>query len=379
MRTAPNPFRFDREVSGDFFCGRVADIRAILSHIDNGTNLIMFAKRRSGKSSLIKEVFENHLSEDILSAHIDIFTISTTRELYEYLKAGIETSLVGEETNLEKLSILTQSLRGLFDNAEVKLTISSSPSLEIVTTQRDYFKAITDLLSGYFAYLNKANKKAVIAIDEFQKILSLSEGEKIEALLRTIVNKRGSVSFIFTGSKKNLLLSMFNNKNRPFYKLGMEYRLEKIAKEVLLAWAEERLKRKELLIDQDAFDLLYEEAQGEPRFIQMALYALYADKQPMTVIDRGDMMQCIEEVIAHKSDFSLLFDTYSVTKQNTLKILAKTNGRDIYNKENLEAFEISSSSLQSTVKSLLKNGEIYEEGGVYIFEDVEFKMWLSRI
>lgn len=66
MRTFPNPFRFDREVSGDFFCGREADIKAILSHIDNGTNLIMFAKRRSGKSSLIKEVFENHLNVDIL-------------------------------------------------------------------------------------------------------------------------------------------------------------------------------------------------------------------------------------------------------------------------------------------------------------------------
>lgn len=379
MITPPNPFRFDREVSGDFFCGREADIQSILSHIHNGTNLIMFAKRRSGKSSLVKEIFENHLSESVLSAHIDIFTISTTRELYEYLKAGIETSLVDEETNLEKLSGLTQSLRGMFDNAEVKLTISSSPSLEIITTQRDYFKAITDLFNGYFAYLNRANQRAVIAIDEFQKILSLPEAEKIEALLRTIVNKRESVSFIFTGSKKNLLLSMFNDKNRPFYKLGMEYRLGKIAKEVLLAWAGERLKRKELLIDENAFDLLYEEAQGEPRFIQMALYALYEDKQPMSVINRGDMMQCIEEVIAHKSDFSLLFDTYSVTKQNTLKILAKTNGRDIYNKENLEAFEISSSSLQSTVKSLLKSGEIYEEGEVYTFEDVEFKMWLSRV
>ena len=109
-----NPFKFDIEVAGDFFCGRQNEIDELVDYIHNETNIIMFAKRRIGKSSLLKEIFENHLDKAILHTHIDIYSISNVRELYERLVNGIESSLIGHETNLNKLARLVDPFKIIF-------------------------------------------------------------------------------------------------------------------------------------------------------------------------------------------------------------------------------------------------------------------------
>lgn len=114
MINRKNPFKFDREVDGSYFCGREDAISDTEDYIVNQTNMIMFSKRRIGKSSLIKEVFNNRLDKGILTAHVDIYAISNIRELYEYLKEGIECSLLGKESSLDKLSKLTQTLNDFF-------------------------------------------------------------------------------------------------------------------------------------------------------------------------------------------------------------------------------------------------------------------------
>ncbi len=39
-----NPFKFDIEVEGEFFCGRTKNINDVVDYIDNETNIIMFSK-----------------------------------------------------------------------------------------------------------------------------------------------------------------------------------------------------------------------------------------------------------------------------------------------------------------------------------------------
>jgi len=374
-----NPFKFDVEVSGSFFCGREDTIKEVLTHIENETNLIMFSKRRIGKSSLIKEIFENRLDNDVLRSHIDIYAISNERELYEYLKEGIQRSFVGKENSLDKLNRLTQNLSQYFSNATVKLNISTSPSIEITSTQQDYFEAIKELFDGYFAYLQNTGKSAVIAIDEFQKIVSLPNAKKVEELLRTIANKRKNLSFIFTGSKRNLLLSIFNQTDRPFYKLGIEYRLLPIGADNFYEWANERLKRKEVFLERRGFDYLYEQADGETRFMQMVFYTLFNQCSNMKIIQMQDIRELVDNIILSKQELGVVLDTYTNTQQNALKLIAYMNGKNIYNTEALKRYALTKASLQSALRGFIEKGVMFENKEGYEFEDVEFKMWLSRV
>ncbi|MCF6330838.1 MAG: AAA family ATPase [Sulfurimonas sp.] len=374
-----NPFKFDIEVAGEFFCGREDDIEDIKEYIENSTNVIMFSKRRIGKSSLIKEIFANSIDKSILTAHIDIYAISSTKELYEYLKVAVEDSLLGSETSLDKLAKLTESIRGFFIDADVVLTIGVKPNIKITSTQKDYFKAIVDLFNGYFEYLEKNNLQAVVAIDEFQKIVSLTQSQKIEETLRTIVNKRKNCSFIFTGSKRNMLLSLFNRSDRPFFKLGSQYHLDAIDEKVFYIWTKNRLKRKNIFLDEEAFKYLYNISDGETRFIQMISYELFKRLDDASVITVELMSEYINRVIKNNKDLGVLLDTYTINQQNALKIVAKRDGKNIYNKEILDEYEISKGTCQTAISALLTKGVLFNDEQVYQFEDVELKLWLSKI
>lgn len=373
-----NPFKFDVEVHGEFFCGRDDDIADIKDYMENETNIIMFSKRRIGKSSLIKEIFANRLDKKFLTFHTDIYSISNTKDLYDCLKDGVQESLIGKETSLDKLAKLVDSARGFFSNSDVKLVVSASPAIEITSTQRDYFKAISDLMYGYFAYLKKNDLQAVIAIDEFQKIVSLAQSQKIEETLRTIVNKRTNCSFVFTGSKRNILLSLFNRSDRPFFKLGKEYSLGLVDCDVFYEWSKERFKRKNIFLDYEAFKELYLLSDGETRFIQMVSYELFRKLGSESVITIELVRDYVDSIIRSKKDLGALLDTYTINQQNALKIVAKTNGAGVFAKDILEEHEITKSACQSAISSLLEKGVLFDEDNVFQFEDVEFKLWLQR-
>jgi len=374
-----NPFKFDEEVAGEFFCGRENDIDELSDHIFNNTNIIMFSKRRIGKSSLIKEVLENHTEKKVLQAHVDIYSVSNTRELFTKLQDGIKMSLSYELTTIEKASIMVNDIQEYFKNSKISMVISGTPELKIEAGDKNYYIAIENLFSDYFNYLRAKDLTFVFAIDEFQKIVSLPDFEKIEETLRTIAIKRkGLGSFVFTGSKRNILLGMFNEVSRAFFKLGSEMPLSPLDPDTFYDWALLRFQRKNIFLDRTAFRHLYDEADGETRFIQQVCHDLFRKGKDASVIEYSIMEEEINQLISKKSYIAQLFNKYTVPQQNALKIIVSCNGSEIYGKEILEEYSITKTSLQSAMKALLKENTLFKEDGVYIFEDVEFKLWIKK-
>ena len=54
-----NPFVYGKEVFGDNFCNRKSEINELCRDVVNSQNVIIFSQRRSGGTSLIKEVFRS--------------------------------------------------------------------------------------------------------------------------------------------------------------------------------------------------------------------------------------------------------------------------------------------------------------------------------
>jgi len=379
METPKNPFLFDREVSGQHFCGRKKDIKQILGHIRNGTNVIMFAKRRLGKSSLVKEIFNNYLDEKTLFSHIDIYSVSNTKELYEKIKEGIADSLKGKESSLDKLQSMASSIQEYFGGSKITLKLSPRPSFEIEPTSKVYDEAIGDILESYFNYLEDKDLTAAIAIDEFQKIVSLKDNIKIEEVLRTAISKRKNCSFIFTGSRRSWLLSMFHSPDRPFYKLGLEHHLGPIKEDVFYAWVLDNFKKKDIFIDKDAFSYLYSEANGETRFVQLISYKMFEEEEETSIISKNKVKMYIDDVIQGASSISAYYNMFPIVQQNALKIVSKQDGVNIYTEAIFQEFNIAKGSLQSAINRLLESGAIYAHADRYYLENVELGMWLKRV
>ena len=52
------PFPFETIAPKEFFYGREKELNELKAHISNSTNVLLFSKRRMGKSTLIKNLFD---------------------------------------------------------------------------------------------------------------------------------------------------------------------------------------------------------------------------------------------------------------------------------------------------------------------------------
>ena len=74
-----NPFAYSNYVTGDSFCNRKNEIIEMLRYIKGSQNVLLYSHRRYGKSSLIREVFDEIERQDlkIKAMHVELYgTIS---------------------------------------------------------------------------------------------------------------------------------------------------------------------------------------------------------------------------------------------------------------------------------------------------------------
>ena len=72
--TLLNPFYTGIQIPDEFFCDREKETEELISLINNGNNVVLKAKRRIGKSSLIFHIFNNEgIINRYNTLYVDIF------------------------------------------------------------------------------------------------------------------------------------------------------------------------------------------------------------------------------------------------------------------------------------------------------------------
>jgi len=157
-----------------------------------------------------------------------IFDILPTTCLSDFVREFGKAILVEEQNRsgnyLKKITKLISGIRG-------KLTfnqLTGIPELEI-----DYKKPheTEKDVATICQYLEEQDSRYIIAIDEFQQIVNYPE-KNVEALLRTQIQQHNSINFIFSGSNKHILSSMFSQYGRPFYQSSDIMNLGRISKNI---------------------------------------------------------------------------------------------------------------------------------------------------
>lgn len=65
-----------------------------------------------------------------------------------------------------------------------------------------------------FDFIEQADKRCFVVIDEFQQITKYPE-KNIEAILRSYIQKSSNANFVFAGSQRTILEEMFLSSRRP--------------------------------------------------------------------------------------------------------------------------------------------------------------------
>lgn len=370
-----NQFNYFSIATDNDFCNRDEDINRLKSYISNSANVVLFSKRRYGKTTLLQELFKNHLDENIASVYIDIYGII---DEYEFIR-----KLSKEIVKHYKLTDIKQTisnLKNIFNKISFSLTIdqkTAMPELKPEFVNKDFIELFDELLDSFEEFLSSKNIKGVIAIDEFQEILNISNLD-MEAILRTKIQRHSNISYIFTGSKQHLLTSMFNDNKKPFYAMSTNYELKPIYEKLFLDFVKKRFDSKKIDIDENCFNYIYTICDKETRAILKICYEIfeYHGDKKLQIDDINGIIKIIN--MQNDSVYRLLCDTLTQNQVITLKIISNEKNR-LLSQDIAKQYNISQQSIKSAINSLYKKELIYKQEDHYIVYDKEFDFWLKEL
>jgi len=84
-----NPFKYGTVVSGEDFANRDKELRELASKLKETVRIFLVAPRRYGKTSLIKNVLGMLQKEGMLTAYVDLYWATSSREFMELYLSNV--------------------------------------------------------------------------------------------------------------------------------------------------------------------------------------------------------------------------------------------------------------------------------------------------
>lgn len=371
-----NPFLLNNYISPDYFCDRESETELLIKNIQNQSNTAIFAQRRIGKTALVKHVFHQlEKQSDIITIYLDIFSTYDLKGFSDALSTAIYQVFPIQKSIGQKFWEHIKLLRPV-----IKVnTLSGEPELSLdVSMPEQIEKTIPQL----FSFLAQQNSRVVIAIDEFQQILSYPE-KNVEALLRTTIQNLNNVSFLFLGSDGKLMREIFNSAKRPFYASTKYLILDKISKKAYRDFIENTFHKHSVIMDKGVSEMILELTKRHTFYTQQLCHELFAEN--ISSINEQNVMQTLYRILKQNEPIYFQYRNLLTKSQwRTLKAIAmeetviKPYGMDFIKRHDLN----SASNVRRSLDALVEKSIVYHNVSVKqpFFEvDDKFLMkWLQN-
>lgn len=364
-----NPFLVRGYAGPEFFCDRAAETESLVSSIENDRDVTLIAPRRYGKTGLVHNVF-HRLRKKMPTIYVDIFQ---TRSLADFTRSFSSAVTGALDTKFE--SAVAAAAR-FFKSCRPTVTAgpdgSPSISFDVVPARAE------ETLAETFAYLARRDRRAVVAIDEFQQVLEYPE-QGTEALLRSQIQFVPGVRFVFAGSRQHLMREMFLSPKHPFYQSTDILSLGPIDRAAYLAFARRHFRAASLELSQEAFSALYDRFGGVTWYLQMVLNRLWARRRD--VDSPAAVEDAVSELVETRAlEYNDLLRSQPPSSQAVLRALAAegtvaepTSGNFVA-RCGLGA----ASTAASALDALRRLDLVYETPAGWIVYDRFFGEWLAR-
>ncbi|MBI4848289.1 MAG: ATP-binding protein [Nitrospirae bacterium] len=220
-----NPFYLQEIPVDALFCNRIEELKELQSYAEARANVVIFSPRRYGKTSLVKRIQKNLSQKGAVTIFADFFGVASVDDVAARLAKAVFAVTHKNAPLWKKALRAIKSFRPVLKpEIDGTFTLSVEPS-SIGTTGVNLLDETMGSL-GEFIGSNR-NLLVHIALDEFQEIVVLKEALKIEAVMRTNIQQHRA-SYFFIGSRRRVLLGIFNEQQRPFFQSAVNYPLKSL-------------------------------------------------------------------------------------------------------------------------------------------------------
>lgn len=316
-----NPFSFGALALDAAFTDREAEITQLGADLRNGQDVVLFAPRRYGKSSLMWRVAQELVTDEVLVAQVDLMRTPTKEKLAEKLAHTIHEDIA------TRLFRARERLR-VFAGLRIAPTVTVDPedgsvsfSFDARASRQDIDATLEGLLALPGRLAAERGRRVVLVLDEFQEIVDIDPG--LPKLMRSVFQEQPEVAHVYLGSRRHMMQRIFNDENEPFWRSARQMELGVIAPELFARYATARFADTGRTLDGGVCASLLEMTGGHPYATQEALYFLWEATPLGQTADRMRMERALQALLrSEHAHFSLLWSRAAAAQRLVLQALA---------------------------------------------------------
>jgi hypothetical protein len=297
-----NPFIHARALVPEESIHRVEGDR-LLELAAGGHNAVLYAPRRFGKTTLLKQVLQDAAERDMPGVLVDLSDVLGTGDV----AARLEQAFRALPGNIRR--VVNKELGGV-GVAGFSVARRSPPADPIAT--------IHTLLELPAQIASRHGRRLLVVLDEFQALVSL---DGMDGVFRSHIQHHSDVSYLFAGSEPSLLRALFEDRARPLYGQAERLRLGRLNADATHDFIDRRFLETGKDAGEIISDLIYL-AEGHPQRLMLIAHLLWdrVDEHAATVVDlRGAYDAAMRAV---DPELRYLWESLSANERRVLAALA---------------------------------------------------------
>jgi hypothetical protein len=377
-RTHVNPFRYGDLALDEAFTDRESETRELKEDIRNGQNVVLFAPRRYGKSSLVwRATQELVASGEVLVAQVDLLATPSKEKLAEKLATSIYEDLAPAARVREKVGSLFSGLR-------ITPKVVLDPNTGNVTFGFDAGHAPEDVDATLERLLElpaqiAADRKtrAALVIDEFQEVVDIDP--HLPALMRSIFQQQREVAHVYLGSKRHMMQRIFNDANEPFWRSAKQMELGVIPPDLFAPFVEQCFARTDRGVHSSLVRRVLGVTRGHPYATQELCYFLWELVPEGFSATEADLDAALAAVLrSENSHFSRIWDKAARSHRLVLQALAQEPKRSI-TEEYRRAHNLPpDATVRKAIRTLGEDELVLKDDEGYRIAEPFFAEWILR-
>ena len=370
-----SPFQYGTLVDKESFVNRVEERKQLKELLGSGINVMLISPRRWGKSSLVKVAMDELMHEDkhIRVCFIDAFSVKTEAEFYRAFAREVITCAAS--TLERRLEDIKHFLKTISPSITLKSDTSDTMSFDLKFELEE--KDVMEILELPEKIASAKGIQLIVCIDEFQQLALLPGYKSMEGKMRSVWQQQQRVAYCFYGSKRHMMMDIFNNSSNPFYRFGQVLFLQKIKKEEWVPFIVNAFHRTEKEISEEQAGRLCDIVKCHSWYLQQLCYFIWSGTSGQ-VTDETIEVRTRQLIDTNMPMF--MNDTENLTAAQTAMLRAVADGEYRLNSATVvRKYELGSAQTITRNKRILTERDfIAKEGEQYVFSDPVFELWFRR-
>ncbi len=311
-----NPF-YLQEVPVDApFCDRKKELKELQSYTEGKANVVLFSPRRYGKTSLVKRIQKALLNKGAVPLFTDFFGVASVDDVASRLAKAVFV-ITHKKDPLWKSAL--RAMKSFRPVLKPDPSGGVSLSVELSGAGKGGLQLLEETMDSLREFINATQSLVHVALDEFQEIITLKEALQIEGIMRTRIQHQAS--YFFIGSRRRILLGIFNERQRPFFQSAINYPLKLLPPDELSEFIAEQFQKNQRKCTMAMAQKLASFTGFHPYYSEKLAFFVYEHSKTVTEesINRG--MERL--ILSEKPVFEAILQGLSPHQRLLFQALAK--------------------------------------------------------